>query len=512
MRIIACTFVWLVLITLFANLDIAVGSEPPLPEGINTSEKNVSDEPALPEGLQGGSREKAGGSEEPALPTGLGGKKEEGKREEPSLPTGLGTSQGEESRGQIETAEQARMRLPWIDLNGFLEARGGLRTQSDPHEPDTSLAEIRLQLEAEEVYRGAVFHGKVDFLYDSVVPSQAVDLELGYGWVDIREASVLLRPTGFMDLQAGRQVLTWGVGDLIFINDLFPKDWNSFFLGRDVEYLKAPSDALKAALYTDWVNVDVVYTPAFDSDRYIDGRMISYFNEQTLRSAGRNAIVNPEGRNEWFEDDEIAVRVYQNVNAYELALYGYDGFWKSPNGFDPVSGRATFPRLSVYGASARGPIWEGIGSTEVGYYDSRDDRGGGDRNVRNSEIRYLLGYEQELFKNFTAGVQYYLEYMLDYDEYEENLVAGFPAREEDRHVLTLRLTQLLMNQNLELSFFGYYSPSDEDAYLRPSVHYKVDDRWSVSSGGNFFFGRNGHTFYAQFEDNSNVWAAVRYSF
>jgi hypothetical protein len=71
------------------------------------------------------------------------------------------------------------MRLPWIDLNGFLEARGGLRTQSDPHEPDTSLAEIRLQLEAEEVYRGAVFHGKVDFLYDSVVPSQAVDLELG---------------------------------------------------------------------------------------------------------------------------------------------------------------------------------------------------------------------------------------------------------------------------------------------------------------------------------------------
>jgi hypothetical protein len=315
-----------------------------------------------------------------------------------------------------------------------------------------------------------------------------------------------------MDLQAGRQVLTWGVGDLIFINDLFPKDWNSFFLGRDVEYLKAPSDALKAALYTDWVNVDVVYTPAFDSDRYIDGRMISYFNEQALRSAGRNAIVNPEGRNEWFGDDEIAVRVYQNVNAYELALYGYDGFWKSPNGFDPVSGRATFPRLSVYGASARGPIWEGIGSTEVGYYDSRDDRGGGDRNVRNSEIRCLLGYEQELFKNFTAGVQYYLEYMLDYDEYEENLVAGFPAREEDRHVLTLRLTQLLMNQNLELSFFGYYSPSDEDAYLRPSVHYKVDDRWSVSSGGNFFFGRNGHTFYAQFEDNSNVWAAVRYSF
>ena len=507
MRGLAHAFIWSALMVFLSHLGALAETEPPLPEGLGRGEKNASQEPALPKGLQNGSDKEAAGSEEPALPTGLDGGSEKTKPTEPSLPTGLGTSKGEELQRQDQPAVQ-----PWIDLNGFSETRGGLRTQSDPHEPDTSLAEIRLQLEAEEVYQGAVFHGKVDFLYDSVVPSQAVDLELGYGWADIREASVLLRPTEFMDLQVGRQVLTWGVGDLIFINDLFPKDWNSFFLGRDVEYLKAPSDALKAAFYADWANVDIVYTPAFDSDRYIDGRMISYYNDRTMRSGGRNAVVNPERRNRWFEEDEAAMRVYQNVNAYELALYGYDGFWKSPNGFDPASGRATFPRLSVYGASARGPVWEGIGSTEIGFYDSRDDRSGNDPNVRNSEIRYLLGYEQELFKNFTAGVQYYLEYMLDHDEYEKNLAAGFPSRDEDRHVLTLRLTQLLMNQNLELSFFGYYSPSDEDAYLRPSVHYKVDDRWSVSSGGNFFFGRNRHTFYAQFEDNSNVWAAVRYSF
>jgi len=69
-----------------------------------------------------------------------------------------------------------------------------------------------------------------------------------------------------------------------------------------------------------------------------------------------------------------------------------------------------------------------------------------------------------------------------------------------------------MNQNLELSFFGYYSPSDEDAYVRPSVHYKVDDHWSVSTGADVFFGRQDHTFYAQFENNSNIWAAVRYAY
>ncbi len=59
----------------------------------------------------------------------------------------------------------------------------------------------------------------------------------------------------------GRQILTWGTGDLVFINDLFPKDWVSFFIGRDVEYLKAPSDALKVSAFSSWANLDLVYTP-----------------------------------------------------------------------------------------------------------------------------------------------------------------------------------------------------------------------------------------------------------
>ena len=35
------------------------------------------------------------------------------------------------------------------------------------------------------------------------------------------------------DLKIGQQVLTWGTGDYVFLNDLFPKDYQSFFSGRD---------------------------------------------------------------------------------------------------------------------------------------------------------------------------------------------------------------------------------------------------------------------------------------
>ncbi len=76
-----------------------------------------------------------------------------------------------------------------------------------------------------------------------------MDLDSGDGAFDLREASLVFSPSADTDVKVGRQILTWGTGDLVFINDLFPKDWVSFFIGRDVEYLKAPSDALKVSAF-----------------------------------------------------------------------------------------------------------------------------------------------------------------------------------------------------------------------------------------------------------------------
>jgi len=218
--------------------------------------------------------------------------------------------------------------------------------------------------------------------------------------------------------------------------------------------------------------------------------------------------------NDFFDDDEIAARAFRNFAGRELAAYVYDGYWKSPAG-STAAGLATFPRLTVWGASVRGGLAKGIFNAEIGYYDSRDDSEGSDPRIRNSEWRALAGYERDLAflaRDFTLGVQYYLEHMEDHAAYRRTLPPGMPPRDEDRHVVTLRLTKQLLQQNLELSFFGYFSPSDEDAYLRPYVSYKVTDDWMVSGGGSLFLGEERHTFFGQFEDNSSVYAAVRYSY
>ena len=154
----------------------------------------------------------------------------------------------------------------------------------------------------------------------------------------------------------------------------------------------------------------------------------------------------------------------------------------------------------------------GIGNMEFGHYRSLDDTAGGNPFINNSELRYLVGYEQEILPELTGGIQYYVEQLLNYDSYRASFPEGGHPRDEFRQVITFRLTKLLLNQNLRLSLFDFFSPSDQDTYLRAHANYKVTDRWQTELGTNFFTGSHDHTFFGQFEDASNVYLAVRYSF
>jgi hypothetical protein len=389
-----------------------------------------------------------------------------------------------------------------IEIHGFYESRSGYRTRKDKYEKDMSILEDRLQLDLSSYPEWGDLKVKADVFADWATER---------GEFDLREANIFLRPNDFLDLKIGRQALTWGTGDLIFINDLFPKDWQSFFIGRDNEYLKAPSDAVKASLFGDWANLDIVYTPRFDHDRHIDGTRLSYWNSNLARLAGNDAVIHTDKPNRWFRDSEFAARLYKNINNYEFAIYGYRGYWKSPSGQNASMTQAIFPDLNVYGASIRGAIGKGIGNLEVGYYESADDMSGKNPLIDNSQMRYLVGYTQEIAKDFTAGVQYYLEQIQDFSQYKDNLISG-PARDKDRHLMTLRLTKLMMNQNLRCSLFTYYSPSDKDVHMRPNINYKLNDNMAVEIGGNIFFGDYLETFFSQFQNNTNIYAGMRYSF
>ena len=136
--------------------------------------------------------------------------------------------------GQDEEPKEDRIKTFFDKLDteyhGFYEMRAGYRLGNDPHEKDMSIMEGRYQFDLFSMRDWGDIKIKGDAYGDGVEEK---------GVFDLREANLFARPSDTMDVKLGRQVLTWGTGDLIFINDLFPKDWRSYFSGRDQEYLKA---------------------------------------------------------------------------------------------------------------------------------------------------------------------------------------------------------------------------------------------------------------------------------
>ena len=392
-------------------------------------------------------------------------------------------------------------------ISGFIEIAYGARTQSNRWvDRNDTLNEARLRLEYSD-YFGQLYLGyKGDFTID--------DLAWDDPFIDTktREALVRFSPSENTDLYLGRQILTWGTGDLLFLNDLFPKDWVSFFAGREMEYLKAPSDAIKLSYFNKVANLDLVWTPEFDADTFINGERFSYFSPLANEIVSAPPRLSTEQPGSQLDDGELALRLYKNINGYEYALYGYHGFFKTPVAFNPKNGLNYFPKLSSLGASVRGTVQGGIGNMEVAWYQSRDDSDGSDPFIPNSQLRFLTGFERELVSRLTLGLQYYVEWTQDYRALKKYSPLPDKEPEEYRQLITTRLNYRAYQDKLTLSLFVFYSPTDDDYFAMPKVSYRLSDTWSGEVGMNLFGGHDDYTFFGPFEENSNFFARLRYSF
>lgn len=388
--------------------------------------------------------------------------------------------------------------------HGFIEAGFGQFLRSDnPTEKNVSLAELRARLENDWYFGETYLRLKADINADAV--TDTLD-------ASIREGFFNISPTSKSDMRVGRQILTWGTGDLVFLNDLFPKDWQSFFSGRDMEYLKAPADAIRFTWYQSKANLDLVWIPFFEADTYLTGERFSYYSPMTDSITAAPPQLAVTQKSNTLSNGELAIRLYQNIGNYEWAVYGYQGFYKQPRGFNPVNSELFFPKMNVFGASLRGPVGPGIMNTELAYHQSKQDKNGSDPWVPNSEWRFLIGYEQELISNLTLGLQYYLEQIVDYQQLLDQSPAPNTEPPHRRHTVTVRLTYRTMQEKLRWSLFSFYSPNDKDAYLIPSVSYRYSDGWSLESGANIFIGDHIYSFLGQLQKNDNIYIRSIYRF
>jgi hypothetical protein len=399
-------------------------------------------------------------------------------------------------------------RADGLPIHGFLQAASAYRlirpdscprTQRLACVEDFVLGEGRARLELSPRGDRWAFSAKAELIWDAV--GGAVDAKLREGYVDFNLSA--------LDLRVGRQVVTWGVGDLVFITDVFPKDWVAFISGLPIEYLKKGSDAINVTGHWAGTSLQLVLIPRFEADTLPEaGGRLAFYDPMAAIEYRRTDEPSPA-----LDRIETGLRLFRNVLGWDLSLYAYRGFFHAPAGEFEAGPRLRFffPPLDVYGASAQGTALGGVVSIEAGYYDSRSDRSGRNPAVENSSVRLLGGYQRELVPDLTASGQYYVQVMEDHAEYRETRGAGMAKRPAARHVLTLRLTQLLLHQTLRLGVFALASPNEGDWYVGPEARYQITDALSATLGVNAFGGPR-RTEYGQFEGNSNLYAVVRYAF
>jgi len=346
-------------------------------------------------------------------------------------------------------------------------------------------------------------HAKVDFVHDALE---------GQFNVDLREA-YLDYSTKRFDFRLGRQIATWGVGDLLFINDLFPKDWVAFFADRPLEYLKIGVDGFRTRYSSPMVNVDVILIPVFTPDTVPTTPRFVLEDAFSFASG-----IDPELPEHTYGNTEVGLRLYRRIRDVDVSVYAYRGFWRTPSAtldesFDgewTVSTR--HPALSVYGMSVQRNAIGGVVSLEAGHYRSRDDVEGRDPFTPNSQARFLLGYQKQLWQDATVGGQYYAEIMADHATYVTTLPAGFPVQERYSDIVSLRVEQRLKHQTWELTLVAFYGRANAEYLAQPQVAYTLSDRLSVAVGANVVGGDRPWTPFARLARNDNVYASLRFDF
>ncbi len=243
----------------------------------------------------------------------------------------LGLAQEEEDDFSDEGEETGLFK--GIEFSGFGEIEQGINITGDgPHRDAAEadklhwmLANRRFRIKTSKTGdKGGVFI-KIDFIRDEVIDKT---------YIDLRELRLQYRLFSWLDVSVGRQVATWGVADMLFINDLFPKNWVANFQGRDNESLKDSSTSLRLTSYFGKWTLDMVYHPKFSPDTTPTGCYFSVYDPNSGRlianpgSCGEGNASEKVSNN--VQHEEIAVSLKRRLPSQEVALYGYSGPFKNP--------------------------------------------------------------------------------------------------------------------------------------------------------------------------------------
>jgi len=357
-----------------------------------------------------------------------------------------------------------------LDISGFSQIKLGRLLGNNNAQGQFSNKQGLLRLEAgiDDTFYHVSF--KNDISYDAINKlshNKVREMSISLDFANVESRAINQSIFANLSLKIGRQSLSWGLGDYVFINDLFAKNWQSFFNGDDVQYLKRPTDALKLSYFIEDIGIDVVYQPEAASDLLI--------GIQPVLGRPKHSSIN--------------TRLHFSHRQSDYAFYASNGWTNMPI---IVSGHLEYLAQKTWGASMITPLSTGLFKAELGQYWQTAANGSSF-----NQQRLLLGYEWELMTGLSASTQLYIEH----DSHSN-------AR-NNRKLITTKLSYISDNALWTSSVMAFYSPNHSDSYFRASATHRYSDSVSMTAGINNLAGAD-DTFFGSLSKSNNIYVRLTY--
>lgn len=317
----------------------------------------------------------------------------------------------------------------------------------------------------------------------------------------LREGTIAWQPGASVDVKIGRQIITWGVSDYLFANDLFPRNYDAFFTGGSFDRMKEPVDAMHLS-WRGHADLELVL-----SRSKLD-RMPSPSRFAATGGAS-SAVASGAAPGSGLD---AAVKAATKWGNWDLALYAARLRSRELRYYlDTVTLRSDIPRVAHLGVSATGNAASGVAWLEAALRQVKDGpEAVADRQFLGSSGKLILGYSRDIADGVTASAQVQLESPLSRGRYLRSLASGVRPVATFNSILHLRITARGMNQTLG-SGAQLFMGAEGDSHFNPFMNWSPVDGWTLETGANLFSGRS-DTRFGTLKRDSNVYLAMRRSY
>lgn len=314
---------------------------------------------------------------------------------------------------------------------------------------------------------------------------------------------------GDADFRLGKQLIVWGRADRLNPTDnISPRDYTLPVAEDDDQRLGAY--AAKAVYNVNDFALTAIWLPTFSANVIpLPHKPGLNFNER-LPGAQQGGI-----------------KIEQSGSAIDWSLSYYHGLDLNPDislssvDRNGVNLQLDHHRIRVFGADAATVLGRYALRAEAAYTLTEDENGN-DPFVKNPFFYMVAGGDRTFFEYLNINLQYYFRYVSRYRDptnisnpglrtvaTQEAIISNQFVRSQ--HGLTFRIGNKWLNETLEGEIGGIVSLSRREFVIKPKLVYAFNDHWKGTLGGNLFRGEN-TAFYGRLQDNSAVYAEIKFSF